>query len=117
MEMNMVDAVSGGARVHQLSNSTLEDKVDRIANILNSLVAKKVKLAQLYGICATLEHTTDVCPSLNDDTMAHLDTVRNFPGPPQRRYDPYANTYNSGWRGHPNLSYGANPQFNQSNQN
>ncbi|KAG8472822.1 hypothetical protein CXB51_034706 [Gossypium anomalum] len=104
-------------RVHQLSNSTLEDKVDRIANILNSLVVEKAKPARLCGICATPEHTTDACPSLNDDTMAHLDAAGNFPGPPQRRYDPYANTYNPGWRDHPNLSYGANPRYNQPYQN
>ncbi|XP_068649028.1 uncharacterized protein [Aristolochia californica] len=29
-----------------------------------------------------------------------------------RKYDPYSNTYNMGWRDHPNLSYG-NPQVNQ----
>ncbi|XP_017618111.1 uncharacterized protein LOC108462706 [Gossypium arboreum] len=148
MEMNMVDAGSGGAlvnmtpqqardlistmaansqqfranpkpprSVHQLSNSTLKYKVDRIANILNSLVAKKAKTARLCRICATPKHTTNACPSLNDDTMAHLDAVGNFPRPPQRRYNPYTNTYNLGWRDHPNLSYGANPRFNQSNQN
>ncbi|KAG8499137.1 hypothetical protein CXB51_005567 [Gossypium anomalum] len=148
MEMNMVDAVSGGAlvnmtpqqardlistmavnsqqfqanpepsrRVHQLSNSTLEDKVDRLTNMMNSLIAEKVKTARLCGICATPEHTTDACPNLNDNTMAHLDAVGNFPGPPQRRYNPYANTYNPGWRDHPNLSYGANPRYNQPCQN
>ncbi|XP_052885333.1 uncharacterized protein LOC128293828 [Gossypium arboreum] len=78
---------------------------------------KKEKTTWFCGICATLEYTTDACPSLNNDTMAHLDVVGNFPRPPQGRYDPYANTYNPGWRDHPNLSYGANPQFNQSNQN
>ncbi|KAG8485579.1 hypothetical protein CXB51_018840 [Gossypium anomalum] len=99
-------------RVHQLSNSTLEDKVDRLTNIVNSLVAEKAKLARVCGICAVLEHTIDACPNLYDDTMAHLDAVGNFPGPPQRRYDPYANTYNPGWMDHPNLSYGANPRYN-----
>ncbi|KAL9252142.1 Retrovirus-related Pol polyprotein from transposon 297-like protein, partial [Drosera capensis] len=29
--------------------------------------------------------------------------------PPQRRYDPYSNTYNPGWKDHPNLQYGARP--------
>ncbi|KAG8474720.1 hypothetical protein CXB51_031305 [Gossypium anomalum] len=148
MEMNMVDAASGGALVnmtpqqardlistmatnsqqfqanpepprgvHRLSNSTLEDKVDRLTNMMNSLIVEKAKKTQLCGICATLEHTTDACPSLNDDTMAHLDAVGNFLGPPQRRYDPYANTYNPGWRDYPKLSYGANLRYNQSNQN
>ncbi|KAG8493733.1 hypothetical protein CXB51_011200 [Gossypium anomalum] len=144
MEINMVDAASGGAlvnmtpqqardlistmaansqqfranpetprRVHQLSNSTLEDKTDRLTNIMSSLVAEKAKPARVCGICAAPEHTTDACPSLNDDTMAHLDAVGNFPRPLQRRYDPYANTYNPGWRDHLNLSYGANPRYNQ----
>ncbi|KAG8502484.1 hypothetical protein CXB51_000345 [Gossypium anomalum] len=148
MEMNMVDAASGGAlvnmtpqqardlistmaansqqfranpepprRVHQLSNSTIEDRLDRLTNIVNSLVTEKSKPARVCGICATPEHTTDACPSLCDDSMAHLDAVGNFPGPPQRRYDPYANTYNPGWRDHPNFSYGANPRYNQPYQN
>ncbi|XP_040966959.1 uncharacterized protein [Gossypium hirsutum] len=148
MEMNMVDAASGGAlvnmtpqqardlistmatnsqqfranpepprRVHQLSNSTIEDRLDKLTNIVNSLVTKKSKPARVCGICATPEHTTDACPSLCDDSMAYLDAVRNFPGPPQRRYDPYTNTYNPEWRDHPNFSYGANPRYNQPYQN
>ncbi|XP_040943782.1 uncharacterized protein [Gossypium hirsutum] len=148
IDMNMVDAASGGAlvnmtpqqardlistmaansqqfrantepprRVHQLSNSTLEDKVDKLTNMMNSLIAEKAKTARLCGICATPDHATDACPSLYDDTTTHLDAVGNFPGPPQRQYDPYANTYNPGWRDHPNLSYGANLRNNQPYQN
>ncbi|KAG8478290.1 hypothetical protein CXB51_028102 [Gossypium anomalum] len=104
-------------RVHQLSNSTLEDKVDKLTNIVNFLFAEKEKPARVCGICVTPEHTTDACPSLYDDTMAHLDALGNFPRPPQRLYDPYANTYNSGWRDYPNLSYRANPRYNQPYQN
>ncbi|XP_016747607.2 uncharacterized protein [Gossypium hirsutum] len=148
MEMNMVDAASGGAlvnmtpqqardlipimaansqqfranpepprRVHQLSNSTIEDRLDRLTNIVNSLVIEKSKPARVCGICTTPEHTTNACLSLCDDSMANLEAVGNFPGPPQRRYDPYANTYNPGWRDHPNFSYGANPRYNRPYQN
>nr|XP_027123172.1 uncharacterized protein LOC113739942 [Coffea arabica] len=31
---------------------------------------------------------------------------------PRKQYDPYSNTYNPGWRDHPNLSYGGNRQSN-----
>nr|XP_027096219.1 uncharacterized protein LOC113716121 [Coffea arabica] len=31
---------------------------------------------------------------------------------PRKPYDPYSNTYNPGWRDHPNLSYGGNRQSN-----
>ncbi|KAG8493233.1 hypothetical protein CXB51_010564 [Gossypium anomalum] len=57
-------------RAHQLSNSSLEDKVDKLTNVVNSLVAEKAKPARLCKICATLEHTTDAFPSLYNDTMA-----------------------------------------------
>ena len=33
---------------------------------------------------------------------------------PQRKYDPFSHTYNPGWRDHPNLRYGNQPQ--QGNQ-
>ncbi|XP_039042169.1 uncharacterized protein LOC120180975 [Hibiscus syriacus] len=35
--------------------------------------------------------------------------VGRFYNPPQRKYDPYLNTYNPGWRDHPNLSYEPRP--------
>ena len=36
---------------------------------------------------------------------------QNFQGAPRPRYDPYSNTYNPGWRNHPNFS-----STNNSNQ-
>ena len=50
----------------------------------------------------------------------HIEQVHaagGFPRQPQRRYDPYSNTYNQGWRDHPNFQYD-NLQANQpANQN
>ncbi|XP_012440188.1 uncharacterized protein LOC105765555 [Gossypium raimondii] len=57
-------------------------------------LCEKAKIARLCEICATPDYAIDVCPSLCDNTMAHLDAVRNFSGLPQRQYDPYTNTYN-----------------------
>ncbi|KAL4282392.1 hypothetical protein GQ457_03G021240 [Hibiscus cannabinus] len=50
-------------------------------------------------------HPTEYCPILQEETSELVYGVGNFLGPPQRPYDPYSNTYNSGWRDHPNLSY------------
>ncbi|KAG8496610.1 hypothetical protein CXB51_007888 [Gossypium anomalum] len=122
MEMNMVDTASGGALVN-MTPQQARDLISTMAANSQQFRAnpepfrmvhqlKKENPAQVCEICATLEHTTDACPSLYDDTMAYLDAVENFPGPPQRRYDLYANTYNPGWMDHPNLSYGANPRYN-----
>ncbi|KAH6834145.1 hypothetical protein C2S53_018002 [Perilla frutescens var. hirtella] len=53
-------------------------------------------------ICGTSDHTTDNCRILGDEIDAHANVVGtgNFQG---RKYDPYSNTYNPGWRDHPNL--------------
>ncbi|KAL4302266.1 hypothetical protein GQ457_10G017450 [Hibiscus cannabinus] len=51
------------------------------------------------------DHPTGYCPTHYDETSEQVYGVGNFPGPFQRPYGPYSNTYNSGWRDHPNLSY------------
>ncbi|KAK5824981.1 hypothetical protein PVK06_019780 [Gossypium arboreum] len=99
-------------RVNGVNISTLEDKLDKLTNVVQSLLTEKKSLTPLCGICTTSEHSTDLCPILNDNSTAHVDAVGGFPGPPQRRYDPFSNTYNPGWKDHPNLNYGANPRYN-----
>ncbi|XP_016681275.1 uncharacterized protein [Gossypium hirsutum] len=140
MEMKMIDAASGGALVNMTpkrarelistmaANSqqyqpnseptrwvngvnvlSLEDKLDKLTNIVQSMLIKKKNLTQLCGICTTSEHPTE-------NSTVHVNVVEGFPGPPQRCYDPFSNTYNLGWKDHPNLNYGANPRYNPSYQ-
>ncbi|KAJ8765423.1 hypothetical protein K2173_013181 [Erythroxylum novogranatense] len=129
MERRMMDAASGGAivnktpqgardlistmaansqqfgfrqepsrRVNEVSVSSLEDKLNQLTSLA-------------CGICAYTGHPTDMCPTLQVDTTEQAAAVGNFPGPPQRKYDPYSNTYNPGWRDHPNLNYGSRSQI------
>ncbi|KAL0374002.1 UNVERIFIED_CONTAM: Retrovirus-related Pol polyprotein from transposon opus, partial [Sesamum radiatum] len=44
------------------------------------------------------------CPTLHEEPTEHADAIGGFSGQ-QRRYDPFSNTYNPGWRDHPNLGY------------
>ncbi|XP_021755319.1 uncharacterized protein LOC110720585 [Chenopodium quinoa] len=61
-------------------------------------------------------HPTDACPQLQEEQNEQANAM-GFQGQgPQRSYDPYSNTYNPGWRDHPNLRYG-NSQGNQQQQN
>ncbi|XP_052884721.1 uncharacterized protein LOC108481786 [Gossypium arboreum] len=99
-------------RVNGVNVSSLEDKLDKLTNVVQSLLTEKKGLTQLCGICTTSEHPTDLCPILNDNSTAHVDAIGGFPGPPQRHYDPFSNTYNPGWKDHPNLNYGAKPRYN-----
>ncbi|XP_016752621.1 uncharacterized protein [Gossypium hirsutum] len=103
-------------RVNGVNVSSLEDKLDKLTNIVQSMLTEKKNPTQLCGICTTSEHPTDLCPILNENSTAHVDDVGGFPRPPQRRYDPFSNTYNPGWKDHPNLNYGASPPYNLSYQ-
>ena len=57
------------------------------------------------GICSNIGHTTDMCPTLHEEPIQQVSAAGVFPGLAQRKYDPYANTYNPSWRDHPNFSY------------
>ncbi|KAK8712716.1 hypothetical protein V6N13_147945 [Hibiscus sabdariffa] len=141
MEMKIIDAASGGAlfnmtpnqvkelistmtansqqfgaisepnqRVHEVNTVSIENKLGQLTNIVTSLVTGKINPARACGICTMTDHPTDCCPNLQEETM---NAVGNFPGPPQRPYNPYGNTYNPGWKDHPNFSYAQNQRPNQ----
>ncbi|XP_052172191.1 uncharacterized protein LOC127788119 [Diospyros lotus] len=90
----------------------IENKLEELASMVRQLALDKgqSKSQQVCGICSLSSHGTDQCPQLQENTEA---CAGIFPGRPfqpqhhqQQRYDPYAATYNPGWRDHPNLRYG-----------
>ncbi|XP_073153778.1 uncharacterized protein [Henckelia pumila] len=64
------------------------------------------------GICNAMGHATEMCPTLQEELVEHVNATGGFPGPPQRKYDPYSKTYNPSWKDHPNPRYGK-PSVNQ----
>ncbi|XP_073137366.1 uncharacterized protein [Henckelia pumila] len=64
---------------------------------------------KVCGIFTARGHATDMCPILQEGSAEQVNVAGGFPGPPQWKYDPYSNTYNPGWKDHPNLRY-LNPQ-------
>ncbi len=72
-----------------------------------------MQTVKVCGICSGSGHATDMCSALQEDeSMQHVNAVGNY-RQPQHRYDPFSNTYNLGWRDHPNLSYGNQPMQNR----
>jgi len=56
-------------------------------------------------ICETNEHSTNDCPTLpsfKECIYEQANALNNFQRPNQ---NPYSQTYNSGWRNHPNFSW------------
>ncbi|XP_062075160.1 uncharacterized protein LOC133779184 [Humulus lupulus] len=67
------------------------------------------------GICQVVGHATDTFPTLFEGETEGVNAVENFPGQLcQMYYEPFSQTYNPGWRDHPNLRYG-NQQQSQHN--
>ncbi|XP_062119029.1 uncharacterized protein LOC133832738 [Humulus lupulus] len=138
LDKSMIDAASGGALVDKtpaaarslISNmaansqqfgvrqevsvkglNETNSKVEQQLAQLTSMVQQMALGHQVRpcGICQLVGHFTDACPTLQEDTNEHVNAMGGFPGQPRQRYDPYAITYNEGWKEHPNLRYG-NPQ-------
>ncbi|CAN6556588.1 unnamed protein product [Malus baccata var. baccata] len=97
----------------------------QIAKMENNFNAKFAALMQVSSmpnaqepciICSETTHDITQCPnkdSYPELVQDHVNMVNNFIRP---RSDPYSNTYNPGWKNHPNLSWGGNQQPRQYQQ-
>nr|XP_027067513.1 uncharacterized protein LOC113693138 [Coffea arabica] len=52
-----------------------------------------------------------MCPAIQEESAEQVNMVGHAPAP-KWPYDPYSNTYNPGWKDHPNFNYGRNRQPN-----
>lgn len=107
-------------RVNEVSVSNLESQISNLTALVQQLAASnQTQPPQVCGICTAQGHYTDACPTLQVDEVESANAVGGFNNSNQRRYDPFSNSYNPGWRDHPNLSYGPRPnqpqQFLQNN--
>jgi len=106
---------SPSKRVSEVSISNLENKVNDLTSLVRSLACGNVQQVKVCSICSLQGHTSDMCPTMQEDYIEWAYTVDGgFTGQPQRKYDSFSNTYNPEWRDHPNLRYGNLPQ--QGNQ-
>ncbi|KAK4404448.1 hypothetical protein Sango_0813400 [Sesamum angolense] len=115
MDRKLIDAASGGA----LFNKTPTEARNLISIMASNTQQfgtryddpprriKRTQHVKACGICTSPAHITDMCPTLQETPTGHADAIGGFSGQQQRRYDPFSNTYNPGWKDHPNLSYGA----------
>ena len=83
-------------RVNEVSISSLENQISNLTSLVQQLVVGNLQQVKACGICAATGHSTDMCPTFQEDSLEHANSVRGFPGPPQRKYNPYSNTYNPG---------------------
>ncbi|XP_039034539.1 uncharacterized protein LOC120170712 [Hibiscus syriacus] len=95
--------------VNKVGLSSIEHQLSYLTSLVQQLVVGNTQQVKACGICAAIGHPTNMCPTFQDDSHEYANAVGRFLDPPQRKYDPYLNTYNPGWRDYPNLSYGPRP--------
>jgi len=93
-------------RVNEISTSNLENKVNDLTYFMRSLACGNVQEVKVCSICSLQGHASDMCPTMQEDYIEQANVFDGgFNRQPQRKYDPFSNTYNLEWRDHPNLCY------------
>ncbi|KAB2606299.1 S ribonuclease [Pyrus ussuriensis x Pyrus communis] len=87
--------------------SAISEIQSQLAN-LTSLVSQvvigpKAQEHQVCGVCSIQGHPSDKCPQLIENGGWESANAIGFQG--QNHNNPYSNTYNAGWRDHPNFKW------------
>ncbi|CAL2238234.1 unnamed protein product [Prunus armeniaca] len=94
------------------SNNDLALQVASLEKKLDSVLNMAPKIAEVCAICNIPGHPTYQCsaseayPEFVQEQVNLMNSYNQRP-----RNDPFSNTYNPGWRDHPNLSWKNNNQF------
>nr|XP_027120412.1 uncharacterized protein LOC113737367 [Coffea arabica] len=102
-------------RVNEVETSSIQQQLSELTSAVRQLAMRDTPRAKVCGICTSIGHCTDTCPILQEDGAEQVNMAGGVPTP-RRQYDPYSNTYNPGWRDHPNFSYGNRSQNSLSNR-
>ncbi|KAK9691281.1 hypothetical protein RND81_09G186900 [Saponaria officinalis] len=95
-------------------NYLQEEKMDSLTSSVRNLVIGKHP-ARGCEICSSEGHVSQQCPQMHEEHSEEVNAA-GYMEPPQRKWDSYSNTFNPGWKEHPNLKWGnqqGNQQFNQ----
>ncbi|KAM2638106.1 hypothetical protein EV1_022523 [Malus domestica] len=65
----------------------------------------KIQGPMVCGVCSIQGHASEKCPQLIENGGWESANAIGFQSQNQPRYDPYSNTYNPGWRDHPNFKW------------
>nr|XP_027115842.1 uncharacterized protein LOC113733822 [Coffea arabica] len=98
-------------RVNEVETPSMQQQQTELTAFVRQLAMRNASQARVCGICTGIGHSADMCPMIQEETVEQVNMAGYAPAP-RNQYDPYSNTYNPGWRDHPNLSYGGNRQSN-----
>ncbi|XP_051137535.1 uncharacterized protein LOC127255828 [Andrographis paniculata] len=92
----------------------MQQQLSELTSFVHKMAVEKSSSSvqvKACGICTSAGHPTDACPTLQEGYAVDVNAANYGVNGPQV-YNPYSNTYNPGWRDHPNLRYGNAQQSN-----
>ncbi|KAL0333026.1 UNVERIFIED_CONTAM: hypothetical protein Scaly_2204100 [Sesamum calycinum] len=101
---------------NEVSIAAFDDRLNELTSLVKKIAVERIQHVKAYCICTLTRNATDMCPTLQESPTEHAEAIGEFFGQQHRRYDPFSNTYNPGWKDHPNLSYSAQNQNFQRSQ-
>ncbi|CAN6679387.1 unnamed protein product [Malus baccata var. baccata] len=96
------------------SISELQSQMANLTSMLSQLVeGPKTQGTTICGVCSIQGHQSDQCPQLIENGGWESANAVGYGNQNQPRGDPFSNTYNQGWRDHPNFRWRDAPQYGQ----
>ncbi|CAN6704231.1 unnamed protein product [Malus baccata var. baccata] len=94
-------------QVHEVSStSDLHSQLANLTSIVSQMAeGMKMQGPVVCGVCSIQGHVSEKCPQLIENGGWESANAIGFQGQNQSRHDPYSNTYNPGWRDHPNFKW------------
>ncbi|CAN6677714.1 unnamed protein product [Malus baccata var. baccata] len=97
-------------RQHQVNEvsaiTELQNQMANLTTLLSQVVeGPKVQNMAACGVCSMQGHLTDKCPQLIENGGWETLNAVGFGNQYQPRNGPFSNTYNPGWRDHPNFKW------------
>ncbi|KAL0344357.1 UNVERIFIED_CONTAM: hypothetical protein Sangu_1323100 [Sesamum angustifolium] len=95
---------------NEISIAAFDDRLNELTSLVKKIAVERTQHVKACGICTLTGNATAMCPTLQESPTEHAEAIGEFFGQQHRRYDPFSNSYNPGWKDHPNLSHGAQNQ-------
>ncbi|CAN6542455.1 unnamed protein product [Malus baccata var. baccata] len=94
-------------QVHEVSStSDLHSQLANLTSIVSQMAeGMKMQGPVVCGVCSIQGHASEKCPQLIENGGWESANAIGFQSQNQSRHDPYSNTYNPGWRDHPNFKW------------
>ncbi|KAM2479423.1 hypothetical protein PS1_003162 [Malus domestica] len=94
-------------QVHEVSStSDLHSQLANLTSIVSQMAeGMKMQGPVICGVCSIQGHVSEKCPQLIENGGWESANAIGFQSQNQSTHDPYSNTYNPGWRDHPNFKW------------